>query len=93
MTRMEEMARRENLAARRAWGQPLQAFQGVVPENIDHKLVPRVMSCLREGLGVEDMQVNGTCKADEARQVIAWMRKIGTLERICRAKKTGQTPK
>ena len=87
MITMAEMARQENLAARRAWGVPLAAFQAIVPENIDHKLVPRVMSCLRAGLGVEDMAANGTCPADDARQVVAWLREIGTLGKMYRCKK------
>ena len=73
MTRMADIARGENIAARKHWGTAYEPFEAAAPENIDHKLVPRVMSCLREGLGVEDMKANGTCEPDDARQVIAWM--------------------
>lgn len=84
MTSMAEMARRENIAAREQWGVPYQPFEKVTPPNIDHKLVPRVMSCLRAGLGVEDMQANGTCTIGEARQVVEWMRDNGSLAKFYR---------
>ena len=86
---MADMARRENAAARLSWGQkPTQQINWNDAGNIDHKLVPRVMSCLREGLGVEDMAVNGTCTVIEARQVVSWMRENGSLAKFYRAKRT-----
>lgn len=80
MTRMEQMARNENLASAVHWSASQQAPAKVeIPQNDSHKMVQRVMSSLREGLGADDMAALGTCTADEARQVIAWMRANGSL--------------
>lgn len=80
MNAMQKMARAENAATREHWGVQLAVVPMMQPApDFNSKLVPRVMSCLRAGLGVEDMQANGTCPADEARQVIWWMRLNGSL--------------
>lgn len=86
MTAMADIARSESIAARAHWGIPHAPFKTAALDNIDHKLVPRVMSCLRAGLGVEDMQANGTCELDEARQVVSWMRENGSLQKFYEAR-------
>lgn len=87
---MKEFAARENAAVRKTWDttktskRTTQVDWDLDDADFDSKLVPRVMSCLREGLGVEDMNANGTCNADEARQVISWMRRNGSLANFYR---------
>ena len=41
-----------------------------------------ILQALREGYGVEDIAADGIASADEARAVIANMRKDGTLWRV-----------
>ena len=68
---MKETARAENERARRVWGigSPTRQIDWSNRNpGFESRLVPRVMSCLRDGLGVEDMAANGTCTADEARR-------------------------
>ena len=87
---MQETARAENDRARRVWwyGVPTRQIDWSKRDpGFDQRLVPRVMSCLRDGLGVDDMAANGTCTADEARQVVAWMRKNGSLGKMYEARR------
>jgi hypothetical protein len=86
LKKMQEMARAENKRMirdeiHRTRATPNRAFQ--TPDaKFESRMVPRVMSHLRAGDGVEDMQVAGTCTADEARQVIDWMRTNGSLAKF-----------
>lgn len=46
------------------------------------EMTAQVVTALRRGLGVEDMQARGIATADYARMVIARLREYGLLARI-----------
>lgn len=86
MNAMQKLAALENATLKEHWGVqerwPSNVSFNVDDPDFETKLVPRVMSHLRAGDGVEDMQVKGTCTADEARQIISWMRANGSLSKF-----------
>lgn len=48
----------------------------------DPKTSAKVLRALRDGWGVEDMQVQGLCSAEYARSVIGTLRKMGLMHEI-----------
>ena len=47
----------------------------------DPAMTAKVIQDLKDGWGVEDMKVRGTCTADYARKVVKRLRKDGMLKR------------
>lgn len=85
---MAEVAMAETRRAHRIWNQDRESGKTIQMSwsncgvDADGTIVGRVVRCLRDGLGVEDMAVTGTCTAEEARQVISWMRRNGSLAKF-----------
>ena len=88
LAEMKAMAKAENRAARRLWhsgGKMTNRADQVVWHDwgLDEGVARIVLSALRAGLGVEDMQATGDCTADEARKVISILRRRGDLWGVC----------
>jgi len=80
---MQAMAEKENRRMRRRTDRAASTRQADwMALGIHKSTIAAIFSALRGGLGIDDMQANGTATREEAEKVIAWMRKRDKLQEM-----------